>query len=293
VDAGEGGRSHVVPGLNLYTVGTVRDGAKWPARDRRRASRKRDLIVFDVFSPYTLERLLAGEKLLTRLAAETDKAIREVPIKGAFVKRLLLRSGAKFYRTGIGMTLYGALFERAEEAAGSGLGGVREVLTVEPGAVASAAWADVSGLLVARERLDAIASAVESGEVASMDALLARLEEAHASYGRDAWASYAAAYRDRCGKTPADLDAAGLAEAADAYLAARGKFIRMVLADAEKEYGTQSRIGFGMDGDEGARETDFAAVRGTFEKDKFVSSMRAELEDLTRRVAAFKKKLGA
>ena len=201
--------------------------------------------------------------------------------------------GAKFYRTGIEMTLYGALFERAERAAAGGIDAIRKALAPEPGAVAGERWADISGLLVARERLDAVEVAVESGEVDSMDALLSRLGEAHAAYAADAWASYARAYKARCGTAPEALDARALAAAADGYLAARGKFIRMVLADAEKEYGELSRIGFGLDGDEAAREADFAAVRGTFEKDKFVHSMRTELEDLTRRVASFKKGLGA
>ena len=33
----EGGSSKLIPGMNLFSVGTVRDGEKWPKRDRRRS----------------------------------------------------------------------------------------------------------------------------------------------------------------------------------------------------------------------------------------------------------------
>ncbi|MCX7805252.1 MAG: DUF4954 family protein, partial [Planctomycetota bacterium] len=287
LDADGEGRGRVVPGYNLYTVGTVRDGAKWPSRDRRKASRKRDLIIFDVFSPYTLARMAAGEKLLNGLAVETDKAVEEVSVGGALIKRLLLKTGAKYYRAAIEMTLYGEVFGRAEAAVKT-CRDWKKALEPDPSASSSDRWCDLSGLLVAKDRLDAIERDVESGAITSISSLLARLTDAHASYGRDAFAFYCRMYRERFGKTPAELSPAELAEVADNYLAARTKFVKMVLGDAEKEYGAQSRIGFGMDGDEAEREADFAAVRGTFEKDKFVKSMQLELETLKARVEAFK-----
>ncbi|MCK5850455.1 MAG: DUF4954 family protein, partial [Kiritimatiellae bacterium] len=43
-----GGKSTLVPGMNFFTVGTLRDGEKWPARDRRKSKKPLDLINFDV-----------------------------------------------------------------------------------------------------------------------------------------------------------------------------------------------------------------------------------------------------
>ena len=51
LEAKADGRCEMVPGLYLSTVGTVRDGAKWPARDRRQGSVRRDLLHFPVFNP--------------------------------------------------------------------------------------------------------------------------------------------------------------------------------------------------------------------------------------------------
>ncbi|MEK6247455.1 MAG: DUF4954 family protein, partial [Planctomycetales bacterium] len=91
IDANPQGHCRMVPGLNLTTVGTVRDGAKWPARDRRSGAVKRDRISFDVLSPFTVGRMIKGSQRLKQLAEQTDKNVDEVNINGAIVKRVMLR----------------------------------------------------------------------------------------------------------------------------------------------------------------------------------------------------------
>ena len=69
----KGGESFLVPGMNILSVGTVRDGEKWPKRDNRKVREKRDLIVFDVFSPYTVEKMRLGRAELLHLSEHTAK----------------------------------------------------------------------------------------------------------------------------------------------------------------------------------------------------------------------------
>ena len=98
----------------------------------------------------------------------------------------------------------------------------------------------------------------------------------------------ASVWEARFGQQPAELDGAALAAAADQLAANRGKFIRLVLGDAEKEFSEMAQIGFGADGPPEAKAADFAAVRGSFDKNKFVKEMQAELAALGKRVAEFK-----
>ncbi len=292
VDA-RGSRSYATPAFNLYTVGTVRDGAKWPARDRRKGSVKRDLISFPVFSPYTVERMLRGEALLSRLSKETPKSVVEVNVGGAWVKRLLLRTGAKFYRTAIDAYLTGKVLDRAEPALEKGLAAVRERLVPETGGVCDRQWDDVSGLLVARERFEKLLADVAGGDVADLDSLNARLAECHAAYEADEWNWVVSVWEERFGTKPCDMDGTALAGAAESLARDRGKSLRMVRSDAEKEFSEMSRIGFGVGGDEAARDADFEAVRGTFEADKFVEQMNAELAEMEKRCASFKESAAA
>jgi hypothetical protein len=286
----EGSKSEVTPGFNIFTVGTVRDGAKWPSRDRRKGAAKRDLINFPVFSPYTAGRMMRGEALLGKLAAETPRTVEDVSINGALCKRLLLKTGAKFYRTAIDAYLAEKLVARAEPQLAGGLAAVRQRLAAEAGASGTGEWLDISGLLVARERFEKLAAEVESGAVGTLEALQAKLAECHAAYERDEWNWVAAAWAARFGKPPAELGGAELAEAAARLAENRGKFLRMVLADAEKEFSDIARIGFGADGPPEAAAVDFEAVRGSFEKNKFVKEMKAELAALEKRCGEFKAK---
>jgi len=286
IDA-SGSRSYATPAFNLYTVGTVRDAAKWPARDRRTASNKRDLINFPAFSPYTVGRMLNGEKLLSRLSKETPKTVEEVNINGAWVKRLLLRNGAKFYRTGIDAYLAEKLVARAEGALSGGLEGVRKALAPSADASSDREWVDVGGLLSAKDRFEGLLADVESGATADVEALNARLAERHAAYDADEWNWVASVWEERFGVKPCEMSAEQLAEAGEKFEKNRGKFLRMVLSDAEKEFADVSRIGFGVGGDAGARDADFEAVRGSFEDNEFVRDMKTELVALEERCARF------
>jgi hypothetical protein len=288
-----GNRSVVTPAYNLYTVGTVRDGAKWPVRDRRKASAKRDLINFPVISPYTAERMLRGEKLLYDLAQKTERSVEEITINGATARRLVLKSSAKYYTQALDGYLAEKLVARAEAALGQGLAAVQKRLAPDADGVASREWLDLSGLLVARERFEKLATDLASGAIADMGALQRRLAECHAAYERDEWSWVAAVWAERSGVKPHEMTGAQLAEAAEKLLSSRSRAVKMILADAEREFSETAQIGFGADGDAGARKGDFEAVRGTFAGNKFVAEMNKELETLTKRVAEFKAKAAA
>ena len=56
----------------------------------------------------------------------------------------------------------------------------------------------------------------------------------------------------------------------------------MILKDAEKEFDQYSRIGFGLEGDEDEKFADFEYVRGSYEKNSFISEIRRESEKIEK-----------
>ena len=54
--------SILVPGINLRSVGTIRDAQKWPVRDRRRDPVKLDQVNFNLLSPYTIRKMFEGRE---------------------------------------------------------------------------------------------------------------------------------------------------------------------------------------------------------------------------------------
>ena len=48
----KGSESYLVPGVNLKSVGTIRDALKWPKRDNRKDPEHLDMVNFNLLSPY-------------------------------------------------------------------------------------------------------------------------------------------------------------------------------------------------------------------------------------------------
>ncbi len=282
------GRSYVTPGFNLQTVGTVRDGAKWPVRDRRRGPVKRDLIHFQVFSPFTVGRMLRGEARLTKLAAETDRSVEEVAFEGALIRRLLLKRGAKYYRNAVNAWLAEQIMDRIDPVLDDGLDAARQRLKPDAAAAGAQEWVDLCGLLVARDRLASLVDDVEAGSIGDLEALADRLAALHAAYPRDEWNYVVAVWQERFGQALHEMDGEALAGVADLLLTTRGKDLRMILNDAGKEFAVTSRLGFGADGSPEDCDADFDAVRGTFETNSFVLDMQQKLAALEQRVEVFK-----
>ena len=292
IEATPTGRCSMVPGLNLSTVGTVRDGAKWSARDRRRGSVKRDRISFDVFSPLTVGRMITATATLKELHKNTPKTVDSVTVNGAEIKRVLLRSGQKFYRTGIHTYLLDKVVDHAEAAMAGGATFLGDALASAPGAVYSDEWVDIGGQMMPRQRLDDLCAAIEGGQVTDLAGLNEALDRTEAAYDDDEWV-----WVKRAVQTVFDIDldavdVQGMGRIADDFLTAQGKFLKLILIDAGKEFDDVTKTGFGQDGTADDIAADFLAVRGEYESNEFVAQTQQEVEDLQVRVENFKKKLG-
>lgn len=291
IEAMPDGRCSLIPGFNLTTVGTVRDGAKWPTRDRRTATVKRDRISFDVFSPYTVGRMLRGLTILKQLQDKTDRSVATVSINGTECKRVFLRTGQKYYRRGATMYLAEKIVAKVEHAWNGGVSNLTEALRSSPDAVFSEQWVDIGGQLMPQQRLEQFCDAMSNGQVGNLDAMAQTLNKIHDAYAVDEWVWVKYAYRQLTG---VDLEQAGreqLLAVADELYKSRKEFLDAVLVDAVKEFDPLSRIGFGTDGDDTSIAADFEAVRGNYETNTFVVQMRAEIEQLAQRVEQFKQRL--
>lgn len=284
IEASPTGRCRLIPGLTLSTVGTVRDGAKWPARDRRKGKVKRDRISFDVFSPMTVGRMLRGSARLKELQDNTDRAIDAVTIDGAEIRRVLLRTGQKFYQAGIHMYLLEKVVSRLEEARDSGSATGGGLWAVAPDAVFSQDWVDIGGQMMPRQRLDDLCEAVSSGQIQDLAALETRLDKIHAAYARDEWVWVKNAYKQVFGTDIESIGGDEIGNLAESLRTVKGKFLKQILNDAAKEFHEVTRTGFGQDGTAQDATADFLAVRGAYEANKFVKQMQDDIAALDRRV---------
>ncbi len=278
------GKCTMIPGLHLTTVGTVRDGAKWPKRDRREGTDKRDMISFDIFTPYTIGRMIKANERLKHLQETTEKSIEEVAIEGALVKRLMLRACQKYYRTGIEMYLLENVIRKIENAMGKSPVNPREAFQAAKNAVYDNEWVDIAGQLMPKKRLADLEDAIEADQVDTLEAFSTHTRTIHECYRADEWAWVCRAYEQVFGEGLETLDAEKVCQAAAALRKVKTKFLNLVAADAQKEFSELSHIGFGQDGNREDVEADFRAVRGRYEENQFVQDIRQNVKQLQQRI---------
>jgi Ni2+-binding GTPase involved in maturation of urease and hydrogenase len=274
----EKGKSTLIPGMNFFTVGTLRDADKWPARDRRTGADKLDLIIFDVLSPYTGQKMIRGSAILADLYEQSEKKQEFVKYNGIQIKRLLLKTCRRYYKLALEKYLGDVLLKRLEEKNPATIGDV--LVPDAEGEKPGSEWVDVCGLLCSRARLETVASGIESGKVQSLAALQSALVAVRDAYTADEWNWFLGAYKEVVGRDIADETTDGLQSFLDSWKNASLKLINMVLNDAQKEFEGATRTGFGIDGD---ADADFESVRGTFDGNKFVMKLKGDIETINER----------
>ncbi len=285
----EQGVSKVIPGMNLFSVGTVRDGEKWPKRDNRKGPVKRDLIVFDVFSPYTVEKMRRGRDELLALSESVPKEKAFITYGGLQLNRLLLKKGAKYYSLAIKRYLNAKVTDRLKESLTRERDWKRAVASLIPSVALthSAEWTDIAGLLMPRDRLGEIEQHVINGRIATYDQLLATFQSSYDQYPELEWRYLYDTFLKEYGIRPDGMTMDQALKAIDEWEQASSSLHGMILEDSKKEFASFARIGYGIDQQEQDRVKDFEAVRGTAETNGVVQKLANEGAAIPRQRAEF------
>lgn len=286
----EDGTSKIIPGMNLFSVGTVRDGEKWPKRDNRKAPIKRDLIIFDVFSPYTVEKMRRGRNELLALSQSVPKEKSFVNYGGLQLSRLLLRKGAKYYSMAIARYLNEKVVERLKVALTQHKKWNDAVASLAPNAPLkeSSEWTDLSGLLMPRERMKHLEEQVANGAIKTYDELIAELHTIYEQYRADEWKYIYDVYAKEYNVHLDAMTTEQAAMAIDEWEKATSSLHGMILEDSKKEFGTFAKIGYGIDQPLENVEKDFESVRGSIDTNSVVQKLVTEGTSIQQRRQQFK-----
>jgi len=281
----EDGVSKIIPGMNLFSVGTVRDGEKWPKRDNRKAPEKHDLIIFDVFSPYTVEKMRRGRNELLRLHETVPKDKSFVQYGGLQLSRLLLKKGAKYYSLAIDRYLHGKVLD-AVLRHGKSIKQWEELLRrLKPTSDLRAPyeWTDISGLLTPRERVTALERDVASGSIGTYEEVRKRFQEMFDHYVEDEWQYVCVTYAAEYGVRPHEMTKEQATQAVQEWEKAATSLHGMILEDSKKEFGAFAHIGYGVDQSDEIAQKDFEAVRGTIDTNPVVQKLLGEGAAIAKR----------
>jgi hypothetical protein len=275
--------------MNLFSVGTARDGEKWPKRDGRKSLIKRDLIIFDVFSPYTLEKMLRGRNELMALSESTPKDKAYVNYGGLQINRLLLRKGAKYYALAIARYLNDKVCSQLSEFLEKENDWEKATALLKPQSqlTHSDEWTDISGLLVPCEKLVALEEKVVSGSIATFDELLNELQTCYDRYKDYEWQYIYEAFGKEYQIKLESITKEQALQSIDEWQKAAYSLHSMILEDSKREFGNFAKIGYGIDHSKEEADIEFVSVRGTVETNKVVQKISIELYEIQKRHQQF------
>jgi hypothetical protein len=275
----ENGRSMLAPALNLFMAGTKRDSRKWPTRDRREDSEKYDLINFELFNPYIVNRILKAKEKLTELSEKNAREKELIPYKGVYIKRLLLKQAVKIYdlvvKSYIGneliqqLLLYPDLtFEDLKNKMKSKNARLQE-------------WYDLSGMFISETSRRDLFQSIQSVKIKDINELSRKLQDIFMNYRTQSWSWCSALIEARLEKSIITLTKSDMIALLEDWKNSVLRLNNMVLHDAEKEFGASSMIGYGLDGSSEDIDKDFQAVRGDPSTDAFIRQLKEESETVS------------
>ena len=146
--------SYLVPGVNLRSVGTVRDAQKWPKRDNRKDLVKIDHINFNLLSPYTIQKMYRAVDLLRGIQQMAGANNEVYSYQNCRIKNSSLVRGVELYEMAITKFLGNSLISRIMKSEFSTIEQLREALI--PGSdFGDGNWVDISGMIAPKGAVSA------------------------------------------------------------------------------------------------------------------------------------------
>lgn len=272
--------SILVPGINLRSVGTIRDAQKWPVRDRRRDPVKLDQVNFNLLSPYTIRKMFEGRDLLRRLRSISGTVSASYTYNNMMIKGVSLERGIELYQTGINKFLGNSLIKRLENTKFSTNDELRKRLVPDQ-LMGKGEWVDLAGLIAPTQAIDNMLNDIESDRLNSIEGVAETFRQIHRAYYDWEWTWAWERIEEEAGKPVDEFTAADVISMVERWKKSVIDLDRMLYEDARKEFTLSSMTGFGIDGGDDVKKLDFEQVRGDFESNSVVSAIQEHIRQKT------------
>lgn len=272
--------SYLIPGVNLKSVGTIRDAQKWPRRDKRKDPFKLDQINYNLLSPYTIQKMMKGCKILKDLRKVSGETSEMYSYQSTKIKNSSLNNGIGYYETAIHKFLGNSIIKRLEETKFQSNEEIRARLVPDT-EIGLGEWVDISGLIAPKSEVEKLMTDIESGVLNTVDQIHDRFVEMHCNYYTYEWAWAYDKILSFYHLQPESISAKDVIAIVKQWQEAVVGLDKMVYADAKKEFTLSSMTGFGADGSREEKEQDFEQVRGTFESNPFVTEVLNHIQKKT------------
>lgn len=284
--------SYLAPAVNLRSIGTIRDARKWPKRDRRKGPELLDSIVFNLLSPYSIQKMIHGMKVLKDLKDTSGPTSEYYMYNSVKITDTALDRGIQLYRLGLVKFLGNGLVKKLELKSYQTEVEMRKALAPD-GLEGSGDWADMAGLLVPKEIVLKFVDDIEKGKINSLDALNDSYRQWKDHYFFWAWNWIVPKLKDEVGLDVAVASRDEIDAFVEEWKNAVVLLDEMMYKDARKEFTLKSQTGFGIDGSADTRASDFEHVRGEFTAHPAVMDLLEHIDKKSKLAALVHQKLAS
>lgn len=272
--------SYLVPGVNLRSVGTVRDAQKWPKRDNRKDLVKIDQINFNLLSPYTIQKMYRAIDLLRGIQQMAGANNEVYSYQNCRIKNSSLVRGVELYEMAIIKFLGNSLISRIGKEPIKTIQDLRDKL-LPTYTIGSGEWLDVSGLIAPQSEIDGLVKNIAANNL-TLKEIEQKFAVMHKNYYDYEWTWAYDKLLRYLDKKLEEVEIEDLIDIIEAWKKAVVTLDKMLYNDAKKEFDLNSKTGFGVDGDESVKMRDFESVRGSFEENPFVKECLQHIERKTQ-----------
>ena len=272
--------SVLVPGVNLRSVGTVRDAQKWPKRDRRTDPDLLDSINFNLLSPFTINRVIKGKEILQTLKELSGNTSSYYAYSSTRINNSSMQTGLTLYEIAIIKFLGNSTISRLENRDCSTNEKMVESLKPETN-IGDDDWIDVSGLIAPKNEIRKVFQHIDDGTYNTFHKINEAFKDIHSNYYTYEWTWALKRIEEYLHKSYTEFTKTDVIDLIKKWENAVVDLDNRLLADAMKEFGETVKIGFGADGDISDRDKDFNSVRGDYETNTFVVATKKHIETKT------------
>lgn len=244
------GKTNIVPAVNLFRVGTLRDLQKWERRDKRNPDTHLDCISYELFNPLTISRIDQAIEILQGLAQENPEATA-YHFGNCQIAKNAARKGISYYQEAFAVCLGEYLISEDDKP--------------QTPAKYYPEWIDLGGMVTPKAMLEEFLSQ----EIDLDDAAYAEFFRNIESQRRQLYRSY---IRERFSRELQDR-AAVLRK----YIDTLETLIKRLTREAGTEFFGVSQIGYGIDFED-ERGEEFARVVGKPEANSSLRELTEELQ---------------
>ncbi len=245
------GKSFIMPGANLRSVGTWRDNDKWPKRDRRQDREQSEPLISTMLTPYTAQKIVNAISLLQNL--KQNAAGNEVHYNGCTIKLAALSAGIRLYQLALGRFIFDTLSIR--------------IKADDNNLVGAEAWVDWSGLVMPQSVGEDMIGAMKDKniDIVKINQMLRDVLTQHKQHELNWVLNY--------------LQQQGIAadEALRQAASEANMLDEMVLDDAENDFADFTKIGYGIEGKPDTIDADFSEVRGSANDNSFIKQIKQRI----------------